>query len=170
MNTVDLAALVAALDPDGRGGRRQVDEVATALRPQVQHVDAAAMPQLVRDTIRRGEQQGLWSATRKAVRRGRTTLPKSVLLPPGGRAAEKLLPLHVPLRDELASWASPLRLSTAQRQMLMAVNDWLRRTGGGQVPIAAAAERIRAPRRREGVQFVTAARRNNAVALGPVDV
>jgi hypothetical protein len=53
----------------------------------------------------------------------------------------QLTPAGVPLRDELAGWAATLRLSPSQRKLLLAVNDWLRRTNGGNVPIAAAAER-----------------------------
>jgi hypothetical protein len=41
----------------------------------------------------------------------------------------------------IAGWAATLRLSPAQRKLLLAVNDWLRSTNGGNVPIAAAAER-----------------------------
>ncbi|MGH3500980.1 MAG: hypothetical protein ACRDQA_08810 [Nocardioidaceae bacterium] len=142
MSTVDLDALVAALDPDGRGGRRHVDDVAAAIRTLVAHVDAAAVPELVRDTIRRGEQHGHWSSTRTAtVQRGRTTLPKSVILPAAREPPDKLQPAGVPLRDELASWAATLRLSASQRQLIVAVNDWLRRTDGGNVPVIAAAER-----------------------------
>ena len=50
------------------------------------------------------------------------------------------MPVTVPLRDELARWAAPLRLSASQRELLLAVNAWLRRTNGGEVPLAAAAE------------------------------
>jgi hypothetical protein len=142
MSVVDLDALVAALDPDRRGGRRHVDDVAAAIRTLVAHVDAAEVPGLVRDTIRRGEHEGRWSATRTAtVRRGRATLPRSVMLPVAGQPADKLAPIGIPLRDELAKWAAALRLSTSQRQLLAAVNDWLRRTDGGNVPVVAAAER-----------------------------
>lgn len=143
MTVVDLDALVSLLDPDGRGGRRHVDDVAAAIRRLIIHVDAAAVPQLVSDTIRRGEEQGRWSATRTAtVRRGQATLPKALILPSDTRAtARTLRPVDVPLRDELARWAANLRLSPTQRQLLIAVNDWLRRTDGGNVPVVAAAER-----------------------------
>lgn len=57
MTSVDLDALIAALDPEGRGGRRHVDDVATAIRDLVDHVEAASIPQLALDTIRRGENQ-----------------------------------------------------------------------------------------------------------------
>jgi hypothetical protein len=142
MTTIDLDALIAALDPEERGGRRHADEVAIAIRSLVPHVSAAAVPELVRDTIRHGEAQGRWAATRTAtVLRGRTTLPKSVTIPSTKQPADQVLPVGVPLRDELARWAATLRLSASQRQLLLAVNDWLRRTDGGNTPVAAAAER-----------------------------
>jgi hypothetical protein len=143
MIVVNLDALVSLLDPDGRGGRRHVDDVAAAIRRLVVHIDAAEVPQLVSDTIRRGEEQGRWSATRTAtVRRGHATLPKALTLPSDTKAtARRLRPVAVPLRDELARWAANLRLSPPQRQLLVAVNEWLRRTDGGNVPVVAAAER-----------------------------
>jgi hypothetical protein len=142
MSMVDLDTLIAALDPDRRGGRRHVDDVAAAIRGLVAHVDAAEIPELVRDTIWRGEQEGRWSATRTAtVQRGRARLPKSVMLPAAGQPGDKLAPIGIPLRDELARWAATLRLSASQRQLLAAVNDWLRRTDVGNVPVVAAAER-----------------------------
>jgi len=142
MTTIDLDALIAALDPEGRGGRRYADEVGIAIRALVPHLSAAAVPEVVRDTIRRGEAQGRWTAARNAtVLRGRTTLPKSVTIPSAKRPAGQMLSVGLPLRDELARWAAPLRLSASQRQLLLAVNDWLRRTDGGKVPVAAAAER-----------------------------
>jgi len=142
MIVVDLDALVSLLDPDRRGGRRHVDDVATAIRRLVVHIDAAEMPQLVGDTIRRGEEQGRWSATRTAtVRRGLATLPKALTLPSDTRATSRRLRPVAPLRDELAGWAANLRLSPPQRQLLVAVNEWLRRTDGGNVPVVAAAER-----------------------------
>jgi hypothetical protein len=142
MIVVDLDALISLLDPDGRGGRRHVDDVATAIRRLVVHIDAAEMPQLVGDTIRRGEEQGRWSATRTAtVRRGLASLPKALTLPSETRATSQRLRLVAPLRDELAGWAANLRLSPPQRQLLVAVNEWLRRTDGGNVPVVAAAER-----------------------------
>src|SRR6266508_4299432 len=129
--SVDLDRLLAHLDPDGRGGRRHVDEVATAICALAPHIDAAAVPELVRDTIQAGERQGMWSSTRTVtVHRGRTTLPKSIILPRSGAPADQLRPVAVPLRDELASWAATLPLSQTQRQVLLAVNDWLRRTPG----------------------------------------
>jgi hypothetical protein len=142
MTLIDLDALIAALDPDNRGGRHHIDQVAAAIRAMVTYVDAAAVPQLVLDTIRRGEQAGRWSATRTTtVRRGRTTLPKSVMLPRAGPPGDKLRLVGVPLRQELAPWATTLPLSSSQRDLLLAVNDWLKRTNGGNVPIIAAAER-----------------------------
>jgi hypothetical protein len=87
MIVVDLDALVSLLDPDGRGGRRHVDDVAAAIRRLVGHIDAAEVPHLVGDTIRRGEEQGRWSATRTAtVRRGQAMLPKALTLPSDTRA------------------------------------------------------------------------------------
>jgi hypothetical protein len=142
MIVVDLDALVSLLDPDGRGGRRHVDDVAAAVRRLVGHIDAAEVPQLVGDTIRRGEEHGRWSATRTAtVRRGQATLPKALTLPSDTRATARRLRPVAPLRDELARWAANLRLSPSQRQLLVAVNEWLRRTDGGKVPVVAAAER-----------------------------
>jgi hypothetical protein len=142
MTTIDLHALIFALDPEGRGGRRHADEVAAAIRAQAPHLPAAEIPALVAETIRRGEAEGRWAAARTTtVLRGRTTLPKSVTITAARLPATQLAPAGVPLRDELAGWAATLRLSPAQRELLLAVNDWLRRTNGGNVPIAAVAER-----------------------------
>jgi hypothetical protein len=140
--SVDLDHLLTHLDPDGRGGRRYIDDVATVIRALAPHVDAAGVPELVRDTIRAGEQRGLWSASRTAkVLRGRTTLPKSITLPRTAAPSDALRPVGVPLRGELASWAAILPLSQTQRHVLLAVNDWLRRTNGGDTPEVEAAER-----------------------------
>lgn len=142
MSSVDLAALVASLDPDGRGGRRHADDIAAAIGAQNLGVEASALPEVVHDTIRRGELAGLWSVSRTTtVRRGRTVLPKAVTLLGTARPADRLLPVGVPLRGELALWAATLRLSTTQRQLLLAVNEWLRRTEGGRVPVVSVAER-----------------------------
>ena len=142
MTPVDIRAVLALLDPEGKGGRRHADEVATAVRDLAPHVEAAVVPELVRDTILHGDQLGFWSAARTTtVRRGRITLPKTVLLRSPSLPADRLCPVDVPLRDELASWATGLPLSAAQRDLLLAVNDWLRRTDGGDVPVVAAAER-----------------------------
>ena len=142
MTTIDLDALIAALDPEGRGGRRHADEVAVAIRAQTPHLSAAEIPELVRGTIQRGETEGYWAPARYAtVLRGRTTLPKSVTIPATRRHSDRLTPIGVPLRGELAEWAATLRLSASQRGLLLAVNEWLRRTNGGNVPVAAAAER-----------------------------
>lgn len=142
MTAIDIEALMAVLDPEGRGGRRHADELGVAIRALVPHISAAAIPELVRDIIRQGDAEGRWAAARSAtVLRGRTTLPKWVALRSARPRAARLLPVGVPLRDELAHWAGALRLSDSQRQLLLAVNDWLRRTDGGNVPVAAAAER-----------------------------
>jgi hypothetical protein len=142
MTAPDIGAVVAALDPEGKGGRRHADEVAAAVRSLAGHIEAAAVPELVRDTILRGDQLGAWSAARTtAIRRGRVTLPKSVVLPPPSLPADRLRPADIPLRDELAPWATGLPLSAAQRELLIAVNDWLRCTDGGKAPVVAAAER-----------------------------
>lgn len=141
MTDVDLARLVAILDPDGRGGRRPVDEVAEALRVLVPHTEASTLPHLLTNVLRSGEEEGRWSATHTTVRRGRTTLPKSIMLPRTAVASDKLKPVDVPLRGELAPWAATLPLSASQRDLIIAVNNWLRLTDGGNVPIAAAAER-----------------------------
>jgi hypothetical protein len=142
MTSVDLTALIAALDPEGRGGRRHTDDIAAAIGAQNLGIEASALPEVVHDAIKRGEQEGLWSASRTTtIRRGRTVLPKAVTLQGTVRPGDKLLPVGVPLRSELASWAATLRLSETQRQILLAVNDWLRRTNGGRVPVASVAER-----------------------------
>ncbi|MFI9580401.1 hypothetical protein ACIHCQ_00775 [Streptomyces sp. NPDC052236] len=142
MSSVDLSVLVAALDPDGRGGRRHADDIAAVIGAQNPGIEASALPEVVHDTIKRGEQEGLWSASRTTtVRRGRTVLPKAITLLGTARPADKLQPVGVPLRSELAGWAATLPLSTTQRQLLLAVNDWLRRTDGGQVPVVSVAER-----------------------------
>jgi hypothetical protein len=138
---IDLAALIAALDPDGKGGRRQADDVATALRTLNTDIEASAVPELVHETITRGEREGLWSVSRTTVRRGRTVLPKTITLARTAPSPPKLTPVDVPLRRELAGWAATLRLSAVQRRVLLAVNDWLRRTDGGKVPVASVAER-----------------------------
>ncbi len=142
MTTIDLDALITTLDPEGRGGRRHADDVAVAIRAQAPHLPAAEVPELVADTIRRGEAEGRWTPARNTtVLRGRTMLPKSVTIPATRLLAAQLTPVGVPLRDELAGWAAILRLSASQRELLLAVNAWLRRTNGGDVPLAAAAER-----------------------------
>ncbi len=142
MTTIDLDALITALDPEGRGGRRHADDVAAAIRAQVPHLSAAQVPEFVADTIRRGAAEGCWAPARDTtVLRGRTTLPKTLTIPATGLPAAQLMPVTVPLRDELARWAATLRLSASQRELLLAVNAWLRRTNGGEVPLAAAAER-----------------------------
>lgn len=142
MIIIDFDVLVETLDPDGRGGRRDIDAVATAVRTQIPYLDAAAVPEIVLSTIREGEMNGRWVAARTAtVQRGRTTLPRSVRLPSTKPPAERLLPVTVPLREELAPWATALPLSASQRLLVVSVNDWLRRTDGGNVPLAAAAER-----------------------------
>jgi hypothetical protein len=142
MTTIDLDALVIALDPEGRGGRHHTDNVAAAIHAQAPYLPASEVPELVADTIRRGTAEGRWTPARNTtVLRGRTTLPKTVTIPPTRPPAGQLMPVRVPLRDELAGWAATLRLSAPQRELLLAVNDWLRRTNGGDVPVAAAAER-----------------------------
>ena len=142
MTIIDLDTLITALDPEGRGGRRHADEVAVAIRAQAPHLPAAEVPELVAETVRRGAAEGRWTPARNTtVLRGRSTLPKSVTLPSTKTMTGQLIPVGVPLRDELAGWAATLRLSAAQRELLLAVNDWLRRTSGGDVPFAAAAER-----------------------------
>src|SRR5690348_17011391 len=114
MTPLDIGAVVAILDPEGNGGRRPVDEVAAATRHLAPHVEAAAVPELVRDTIRHGDQLGFWSPARATtVRRGRITLPKTVLLRSPSLSSDRLRPVGVPLRDELASWAADLPLSAA---------------------------------------------------------
>jgi hypothetical protein len=142
MTTIDLDTLITALDPEGRGGRRHADDVAVAIRAQAPHLSAAEVPELVADIIRRGGAEGRWIPARNTtVLRGRTTLPKSVTIPATRLPAAQLTHVGVPLRDELAGWAATLRLSASQRELLLAVNAWLRRTNGGDVPVVAAAER-----------------------------
>lgn len=142
MTLVDLDSVIAVLDPGRRGGRRHVDEIAAAVRELAAHVEPAAVPELVLATIRRGETAGYWSAARTTtVLRGRVTLPKTVTLVGDDQPSDKRRPVDVPLRGELARWATTLRLSTSQRAVLLAVNDWLKRTNGGQAPIVAVAER-----------------------------
>jgi hypothetical protein len=141
MTDIDLDALTAALDPENRGGRRHVDEVAAAIRRLSDHLEASRVSELVLETVRRGEHEGRWSTTRTMVLRGRTTLPKSILLPRHPPSNDALRPVGIPLRPELASWAATLPLSSSQRELLLAVNAWLRRTNGGRVPLVAAAER-----------------------------
>ncbi|RSM82751.1 hypothetical protein DMH04_24315 [Kibdelosporangium aridum] len=142
MTTVDLDLLITELDPNQRGGRRHVDDIATKIRALLPHVESSEVPELVLDTIRRGEDKGLWSAARTTtVLRGRTTLPKSVTLLGRAQATDKLKVIREPLRREIAGWAANLPLTSTQREILLKVNDWLRRTNGGKVPMAAAAER-----------------------------
>ncbi|MEU6990631.1 hypothetical protein ABZ953_08250 [Streptomyces sp. NPDC046465] len=138
---IDLQALLDVLDPDHRGGHRHADEIAAAIHSLNPHISAVEVPDLVQDTILRGEREGLWSAARTVTaRRGRETLPKRVTLKTPTRSTDKRLAITVPLRPEL-SWAATLRLSEYQRRLLLAVNDWLRRTDGGNVPMAATTER-----------------------------
>lgn len=142
MTGLDLTQLAATLDPDGRGGRRHIDDVASVIRTLAPHIDPADIPAVVQDAVRDGERQGIWSAARTAsVQRGRLRLPKSIALPRTASPPESLRPVDVPLRDELAVWAATLPVSKGQRQLLIAVNDWLRRTNGGDTPIVEAAER-----------------------------
>ncbi|MEV5644040.1 hypothetical protein AB0L67_28410 [Streptomyces flaveolus] len=142
MSSVDLAALIAMLDPDRRGGRRHTDDIAAAISAQVLGIEASTLPEVIHEAIKRGEQAGLWTASRTTtIRRGRAVLPKAVTLLGTARTADTLQPVDVPLRSELAGWAATLRLSATQRQLLLAVNDWLRRTDGGQVPVVSVAER-----------------------------
>lgn len=141
MTEIDLNVLVRSLDPEGRGGRRGIDEVAAAIRDMSGHVEASTFADLVLDTVRRGAGEGRWSVARDVVMRGRATLPKSVLLSRSSPAGEALRPVGVPLRPELAKWATSLPLSASQREVLLAANAWLRTTTGGEVPVVAAAER-----------------------------
>ncbi len=140
MNAFDPVRLRELLDPDGRGGRRSVEEVARAVRQLAPYIDPAALPELVREILRLGKDQGHWSVTRISTRHGATVLPKGIVLPKPARPAAVAV-VDTPLRPELASWAASLMLTASQRRLLLAVNDWLRRTGGGNVPMAAAAER-----------------------------
>lgn len=141
MTPVDLAALVATLDPHGSGGRRHADALGAAIRAQNPDIEASALPELVHDTIERGQREGLWSASRSTtVRRGRTVLPKTITLTAPGHPTDRTQRVDAPLRPEL-HWASTLRLSTSQREVLLAANDWLRRTDGGKAPVVSVAER-----------------------------
>ncbi|MFI6172955.1 hypothetical protein ACIBCN_39685 [Nocardia sp. NPDC051052] len=141
MTTVDIEALVAALDPTKHGGRRHIDDVAVALREITPNLDSAAFPDLLLETIQHGETAGYWSPARTTtVRRGRITLPKSITLTRKDVTTDQRRPVDVPLRPELAPWAATLPLLAAQRRVLLAVNAWLRQTGGN-TPIVAAAER-----------------------------
>ncbi|MDA2812327.1 hypothetical protein O4J56_16925 [Nocardiopsis sp. RSe5-2] len=138
---MEAVRLAAVLDPAGRGRRCSVDEVAEALRGLVPQTEPWAFLDLLEAVLRQGEEQGRWKATRVTVQRGRARLPKSILLTRRTPTGETLRPVDVPLRGELASWAADLPLSASQRRLLVSVNDWLRRTDGGDVPMAAAAER-----------------------------
>ncbi|MFG1926383.1 hypothetical protein [Cryptosporangium sp. NPDC048952] len=138
---IDPADLLPALDPEGRGGRHEIDAVADAIRFLTPDIDAADLPGLVLKTVQAGVERGLWSSARTMVLRGRTSLPKTINLPRTAVSGERLQPITVPLRHELASWAATLPLSRAQREVLQAVNQWLRETDGGNVPIVEAAER-----------------------------
>jgi hypothetical protein len=141
MTMVDLDALVLALDPEGRGGRRDIDAFATELRKLAPGAGPGDVPELVRATLERGREAGLWSVAKATVRRGRSVLPKSVQLIRAVQAGDQRRPVGVPLRPELADWATSLDLLSGQRTVLLAVNDWLRRTNGGQVAVIPAAER-----------------------------
>jgi hypothetical protein len=141
MTEIDLDELVAVLDPDRRGGRRGVDDLANAVHGLSDHVEASTVAELVLDTIRRGESEGRWSVARAVVLRGTTTLPRFVHLTRVPVPGDTLRPVEVPLRPELTTWASTLPLSAAQREVLLAANAWLRKTKGGQVPVVPAAER-----------------------------
>lgn len=141
MTHLDLYALLRELDPDDQGGRRPIDDIATAVHKLASHVQAHEVPDLVVEVIERGEREGLWSIAKQSVRRGSHILPKAITLIHEGGPVDRQLTVDVPLRSELASWAATLRLSSSQRSLLLAVNDWLKRTNGGDVPIVAAAER-----------------------------
>jgi len=141
MSAVDLDALILALDPENRGGRHDIDTFATELRRLAPETEPADVHSLIQATLERGCTAGLWSTAKVTVRRGGSVLPKSILLVKAVRSGDQRRPVGVPLRPELAGWATSLELLGSQRTVLLAVNDWLRRTDGGQVPIVAAAER-----------------------------
>lgn len=117
-----------------------IDTVADAIRQLTTHIDTADLPRLILHTVQRGQQEQRWTVSATTVRRGGTVLPKSIALP-RTTAGDPLRPVNVPLRPELAPWATTLRLNAAQRELLVAVNEWLKRTNGGNTPIIAAAER-----------------------------
>jgi len=71
MTPINLEALVTALDPEGKGGRRHVDDVATAIREAAAHLDASAVPELVRDAIEQHEQLGVLGQIRPGQHRQR---------------------------------------------------------------------------------------------------
>ncbi|NED43496.1 hypothetical protein [Amycolatopsis sp. SID8362] len=110
----------------------------TNLVPQA---DPAEVAQLILTTIERGRLAGRWTPAKTTVRRGRSVLPKSIVLARLSRDGDRRRPVGVPLRHELAGWATALELTGTQRTVLLAANDWLRRTDGGKTPVVAAAER-----------------------------
>jgi len=86
MTTVDLDTLIAALDPAGLGGRGYADDIAAMIRSLTAHLGPAAVPELVRDTIQRGEQQARWAVARTAMvlRRRVATVPAASAPSPAG--------------------------------------------------------------------------------------
>ncbi|MFE7115526.1 hypothetical protein ACFU99_08900 [Streptomyces sp. NPDC057654] len=139
---IDLDQLTAVLDPDQRGGRRRTDDFAAAVHSLVRHTEPADVPDLILETIRRGEQEGRWKATRTVtVQRGRATLPSAITLTAPARTVDALLAITEPLRPEIACWAQGLRLNTYQRRIVVAANEWRKQTDGGRVPLATTNER-----------------------------
>jgi len=86
MTTVDIDTLIAALDPAGLGGRGYADDIAAMIRSLTAHLGPAAVPELVRDTIQRGEQQARWAVARTAMvlRRRVATVPAASAPSPAG--------------------------------------------------------------------------------------
>jgi hypothetical protein len=140
--TIDPDLVVGHLNAAGLGGRRHIDDVAVAVQALNPYLDPALLPELLGDLVHRGQQQGLWTAARSAsVTRGRTVLPKFITLPRTAAPRDTLGTVGVPLRPELASWAASLPMTRGQREVIVAVNEWLRRTDGGDTPVVEAAER-----------------------------
>ncbi|MGH4032890.1 hypothetical protein ACQB60_28600 [Actinomycetota bacterium Odt1-20B] len=139
---IHLDQLVAILDPDRRGGRRDIEDIADAINSLVRHADPADVPDIILATIRLGEQEGRWKAMRTVtVQRGRITLPSAITLTAPDREVDTLLEITEPLRPEIACWAQGLRLNAYQRHLVVAVSEWRRRTNGGRVPLATTRER-----------------------------
>ena len=135
------------------------------------------VPQLVRDTIAAWRaNSGRWTASPHRHRAAAASadaaqgLDRCLPTRRASRTRTGCSPVGVPLRDELASVGRRRsRLSHGPTtSSLLAVNDWLRRTDGGDVPAGRGrGASLRAPPRREGLRLLTPPRGGCRILWGP---
>lgn len=123
MREVNLDAVVATLDPDGRGGRRRVEAVSLAVQAIVPDIEPATVVELARDTIERGEREGGGQLPDRDSVVWRDRFAQVCAATPAQGESERRQAIDTPLRHELARWATGLPLSAAQRDVLLAVNE-----------------------------------------------